>query len=94
MIEVRRMWEPHGPLRETSETRHMSSFFMNANGLYVGRYVCGLCDQPCSGVYYAPDDVKSRPSARSEWICGNCRTKIRPKQEQPASLRQARSKRA
>ncbi len=79
MREIREMWEG-GPLRWWSDT-YVDGYLRRKPGLgYVGTYVCSECRRNVPGVYPGG-------SSQYKWICGPCRERLRPKQEQPVHLR-------
>jgi hypothetical protein len=90
MIEVRRMWEPHGPWRRWSE-KPQSNFIPHDRGGYVGGYVCASCQQTTSGVYFVG---KTLPEGKPAWLCGGCKDDQKPKQAQPEGLRKHRERQA
>jgi hypothetical protein len=90
LVQIRRMWEG-GPLREIYVGPHISrkqrapgNFMLNAQGLYVGAYVCDHCGTNCEGLYEA-----ATPSTSAYWLCRGCKEGVTTKREQPAQLRRA-----
>lgn len=77
-----------GPLREvyvgpsiSRKQRAPGNFMLNAQGLYVGAYVCAHCRMICEGLYEA-----ATPSTFTEWLCRGCKEAVTTKQEQPGSV--------
>ena len=84
-MEIRRMWE-NGPLRQWSATKH-GRWIPSANGGYSGSYVCDHCRHPVVGVYRQTWPNVGVQDCQN-WFCASCRSELRPKQVQPAQLRQ------
>lgn len=88
-FKVIRAWEG-GPLMEFSGDPHPKGrwqpyhTFENDPLLQFSRnYVCDECRSTVSGLY----EPKQGVGDSRKWLCGDCRNRLRPKQEQPAHLR-------
>jgi len=99
-VEILRAW-PGGPLRQFARVRPTTNWGVPYQSLdkqraYANLYVCDSCQKPGNGVYslILPRDAQiptSPPSSGAfRWLCGPCRDRLRPKQEQPEGLRRAK----
>jgi hypothetical protein len=87
MTQTKRAWNG-GPPRQWSG-KNPGHWIPSADGGYSGSYVCDECGRAVDGIYKQTfANVGSDASQR--WLCGPCRTVLRPKREQPAHLRRDR----
>jgi len=54
----------------------------------ASRYVCAHCHYQVNGLYL----VNCDSSQAGTWVCGSCRSELKPKAPQPEGLRKARLK--